>query len=93
MTSDALAKVLSGLFVLVVLTPSVFAQTETGQITGTIKDPAGASVPHAIVKVTSVGTGMERSATTSNDGTYAVTNLLPGEYTVTVSAPGVLPAE
>src|SRR5579884_1216103 len=65
-----------------------FAQTETGQIAGTISDPTGAAVAGAVIKVSSPATGTSRTATSSGDGTYAITDLLPGEYDVLVTAQG-----
>ena len=78
------------LFVLALfaLTTVVYAQTETGQITGTVLDPSGAAVPNAAITVKSVTTGSVRETTTSMAGAYTVTNLLPGVYTVTVNASG-----
>lgn len=64
------------------------AQTETGQIIGTVTDPTKALVPNAKVTVKSVSTEAVRSTTTSGVGTYTVTNLQPGLYDVTVEAPG-----
>ena len=78
----------SALFVLVMLSGAAFAQTETGQIIGEVKDPNGALVAGAAVSVKSVETGVERTATTQEDGTYVVTNLQPGLYDVTVNATG-----
>ncbi|MBS1875947.1 MAG: TonB-dependent receptor [Acidobacteria bacterium] len=69
------------------------AQTETGQITGAVTDASGAAIPAAHVAVRSVGTGSVRNANTSADGTYTITNLLPGEYTVTVTMTGFATAE
>lgn len=66
----------------------IWSQTETGQITGTVTDPAGAIVPNANVKVVSTATDAARTTTTSGAGDFAVGNLLPGEYSVTVTAPG-----
>ena len=63
-----------------------FAQTETGQITGTVMDQTGAAIPTATVTVRGLATGVVRTATTGDTGIYNVTNLLPGEYTVTASA-------
>jgi outer membrane receptor protein involved in Fe transport len=65
-----------------------FAQTETGQITGTISDPSGAVVPNTQVTLTNVGTGQARTATSSGSGQYAFTNLQPGVYEVSVEAQG-----
>jgi hypothetical protein len=76
-----------GLALGLVLLPA-WAQTETGQITGTVTDPTRAAVAQAPVTVTSTGTGVSRSVRTSIDGTYSVTNLLPGQYIVAVSAEG-----
>ena len=71
----------------------LLAQTETGQITGTVTDPSGAAIPNAQVSVRSVGTSAVRSVTTSADGAYNVTNLLPGEYTISVSVVGFTKTE
>jgi outer membrane receptor protein involved in Fe transport len=66
----------------------IFAQTETGQIGGSVSDPAGAAIPGASIQVKSIHTGAERSTASTGAGDYAVTNLLPDSYEVTVSAPG-----
>ena len=75
-------------FTLFALTTVLNAQTETGQITGTVLDPSGAAVPNAAITVKSVTTGSVRETTTSMSGGYTVTNLLPGVYSVTVNASG-----
>ena len=71
---------------------NVAAQTETGQITGSVKDPNGAVIPGATVSVKSVETGAERTATSNGEGSYTVTNLQPGLYDVTVQAQSFAPA-
>src|SRR5438552_8305168 len=76
------------IFALVGLAHEGFSQTETGQITGTVFDPTGAVIPNAKVAVKSVATGLERQTMSTSAGTYAVTNLQPGRYTVTAEAPG-----
>ena len=67
---------------------SIHAQTETGQINGRVIDPNGALVPNASVMIRSVDTGIETTATTGSEGTYAVANLKPGLYDVTVNTSG-----
>lgn len=62
------------------------AQTETGQITGKVTDPTGASVPGATVNVKSVDTGRVITATSTDEGLYTVAALQPGLYDVTVQA-------
>jgi outer membrane receptor protein involved in Fe transport len=66
-----------------------FAQTETGAITGTITDPTGAVIPKATVTAREVATGAVRTTTSDASGVYAMTNLLPSVYEVTVEAPGM----
>ncbi len=65
-----------------------FGQAETGSVTGTVKDATGAVVPHAQVTVTSVGTSATRTATTSDTGSYTITNLEPGLYELKVAGQG-----
>ena len=87
-----LAKIL-GPMLLLAASGHLLGQTETGQITGTVTDPTGATIPNAKVIVRSVGTSATRNTTTSSEGTYNVTSLLPSDYIITVSAPGFAPNE
>jgi len=66
----------------------VFAQSDTAQISGFVKDPTGSVVPNASVTVTNEATGLERKTATNETGYYVVSNLPPGSYTVTVEATG-----
>src|ERR1700680_1444706 len=59
---------------------SLFAQTATGSILGTVKDPSGAVVPGATVIVKSVSTANTRELTTTDAGTYSAIALVPGAY-------------
>ena len=68
------------------LTATALAQTETGQITGTVFDQTGGFIPNATVTATDLATTTARSVMT-NDGIYAFSNLLPGRYEVQVTAP------
>jgi hypothetical protein len=67
-------------------TATVFAQT--AQMTGTITDQTGASVPNTTVTATNVNTGVARSSVTNASGNYLITALLPGVYRVTTQAAG-----
>jgi len=64
------------------------AQTITGSITGSVKDSSGASVAGARVKLVQAATGAEREEATNGRGDFVVSNLPPGEYTLSVSQPG-----
>ncbi len=82
---------LSALFVFAA--QSAQAQTETGQVLGTITDQNGAVIPSAKIKVTNVNTGAERSLVTDSQGNFATANLIPAIYEVTVEATGFATAK
>ncbi len=79
------------LAVTMVLQGAASAQTETGQVTGTVTDPQGAVVAGATVTVSSKDTGAMRTATTTGEGNFTVTNLKPGPYDVKVEGAGFSP--
>ena len=58
------------------------------EITGTITDPSGAMVPNAGIEVTNASTQVTNRVTTNESGYYQVQGLIPGTYTVTVTANG-----
>ena len=71
------------------MTTKVFAQTSnTGTVTGVVKDEKGGLVPGASVKLVNLGTNAERSAVTSEDGNYEITQLVPGNYRLEITAQG-----
>jgi hypothetical protein len=81
---------------LLCLTAVAFGQETTGNIEGTITDPAGNVVPGVTVTVTSRGTtagarpdatqGFNRTVTADESGFFRVLQVPPGFYTVTTSA-------
>jgi carboxypeptidase family protein len=67
------------------------AQSSTGEVRGTVTDPAGALVPSA--KVVLSGTdGASRTATTGRDGTFRIPAVPAGKYTLIVTAKGFAPS-
>lgn len=82
--------VLSAFFLIFSFTSTrVFAQTTTtGDMAGTVTDPSGAVVPDASVTIKDVGRGSSQDTKTDKDGIYRFHLLLPGPYTVNVSATG-----
>jgi len=72
---------------------TTLAQTETGQIHGTVTDQSGGSVPKAKIVIRNTSTGAERLLDSDEHGLYAATNLLPGVYAVTVEAPNLAKKE
>ena len=81
-------KLLATMFVLVAFPLLVPAQTDRGTIRGTVLDTTGAAVPGATVTATSVDTGVKSSSTSGESGTYNITSLRPGMYTVTAENRG-----
>ncbi len=67
---------------------SAKAQTFRGSILGTVTDSTGLPLTGATVAVKNKDTGLERTTLTSEDGSYAVTELPIGTYTVTISQSG-----
>src|SRR5712671_55499 len=80
---------LASLFcILVLFSAAAFAQTETGQITGTITDATGAVVVGAKVVAKSVNTGLTRETSTNSAGIYTIPSLRPDAYDVAITAVG-----
>jgi len=70
----------------------MYGQTpDTGAIAGSVSDPSGALVPRAAVVVNSQATREERDLTTDAQGSFSVPFLTPGNYDLTVRAPGFEP--
>src|SRR5260370_36812784 len=70
------------------LAASAPAQTFRGTILGTVTDQSGASVGGAKVTVRNVDTGLERESVTTDDGSYRVSELSIGNYSVTIEKAG-----
>src|SRR3989441_7684527 len=71
-----------------VISLRVRAQVSGASLSGTIADGQGAAVPIAMVSVKNVATGVSFDVTTNGVGFYTVPNLTPGDYEVSVTAPG-----
>ena len=69
------------------LSVSMFAQTVTGRLVGTISGPDGV-LPGATVVVTDDKTGKEYTVTTDSQGGFVVPQLNSGTYTVKTTANG-----
>src|SRR5439155_1538165 len=68
----------------------VFAQSQanSGNIEGRVLDPNGAAVAGATVSATNQQTGLEKSATTNDEGDFSIILLPPGVYSVRTNAGG-----
>src|SRR5690349_11538505 len=67
------------------------AQTINGSISGAVTDQNGSAISGASVKVTKVGTGATREATTNSEGIYRIVGLPVGIYAVRVEQSGFQP--
>src|SRR5438105_2229742 len=67
---------------------AAFAQGNRGSITGTVTDPASAVVADVAVKGRNIDTGALYPTVTTSTGNYTLSELPPGNYEVTFTAPG-----
>jgi outer membrane receptor protein involved in Fe transport len=66
----------------------VHGQTTFASLRGTVRDPSGAAIANATVTVMNDATQVSREARTGEAGTYAVFDLAPSIYKITIAAPG-----
>ncbi len=81
-------KILWGCGLLFLLSSFVFAQETRSTILGTVKDPTGAVVAGATVDVVNNDTNTSSKVATNDSGYFEAPYLLPGTYTITVTAAG-----
>ena len=79
---------LCGLFIAISVSTSL-SQTTNGSIQGSVVDPSGAAVSGATVTAKNMDTGLTNESKTTGAGVYALPNLPPGRYSVTVEANGM----
>ena len=65
-----------------------WAQANTAQINGNVRDASGLAVSDATVVATQTSTGATRTATSSADGSFILPDLPIGPYTLDISKPG-----
>ncbi|HEV2834221.1 MAG TPA: TonB-dependent receptor [Pyrinomonadaceae bacterium] len=82
------AYILFSVFVLLGICSVAMSQTVTTRVSGTVKDSAGATVPGAKVTLTDTSTKDQKTATTSEEGTFSIPDVRPGTYTVVVEGTG-----
>jgi Carboxypeptidase regulatory-like domain len=70
-----------------------FGQVTSGNITGSVFDQTGATVPNASIVARNQATDQETSTNSTSAGDYRFENLPVGKYTLTVNAAGFAKAE
>jgi len=77
---------------LLAFTVPMRAQVDNGSIIGIVHDASGASLRGATVVIRNVATGVTTTVKTNDDGSYQALALIPGRYSVEVTAQGFGPA-
>ena len=78
----------AALALLVAIPLAVVAQVTTATIVGTITDPGGAIMPNAQVTARNLDTGLTRTVTSGDDGSYRIEFLPVGHYALEVTTSG-----
>src|SRR4029079_18798076 len=69
----------------------VLAQVAAGELTGLVRDAAGAPVPGAEVTVANIENNRQRVFISNRDGVYTAASLAPGGYRIEVELAGFKP--
>ncbi len=70
------------------IAPGLFAQTNSGSVSGTVTDPTGAVVPGATVTIQNPVSGYAQSTQTNSSGAFQFANLPFNHYHMTAVATG-----
>ena len=84
----SVAHVFATVWFLVFIASTGRAQFTNANLRGTISDPSGAPVAGAGVVVTNADTGLQRTTTSDDTGTYSFTGLPIGQYQIAVEKAG-----
>lgn len=78
---------------LIILAATGHAQISTGSINGTVHDNSGAVIADAMVTLVNSETGVQRDTRTTDSGNYSLTEVIPGEYSLSIRKQGFSTAE
>ena len=73
--------------------PAALAQQGTSEIRGRVLDEQGAVLPGVSIVATNEDTGVFREASTGADGSYYISQIVPGRYRVLAKLEGFRPLE
>lgn len=77
------------LICLIILSPlSLWAQSDTGRVVGTVTDSSGAVVPGAAISLANTDTGITQTATGGDDGSFSFAAVTRGNYRIEASHAG-----
>src|ERR1700680_798032 len=86
--SKLFALALAALLNLAILSQPASGQQTLGSLNGTVTDVSGAVVQKAAVKIRNLGTNLEVTAESKNDGSFSAADLPIGTYEVTFTKDG-----
>src|SRR5215831_18120081 len=66
----------------------VLAQSDVAQVSGQVTDPQGLAVSNAAVTLVNLATSEKQETEVDATGRYAFTNLMPGQYQLTLQVTG-----
>src|SRR5215471_13978849 len=66
----------------------LFGQITTTAIHGIVRDPSGAVIPNATIKLKDTATGIEKNTTSGSEGVFAFPNVVAGSYQLSATANG-----
>ena len=78
-------RILCAVACFILLISAAMAQSDRGNITGTITDPTGAMIPNASIEAKNTQTGVAYQAASSETGNYTLAQLPVGMYQLTVN--------
>src|SRR5437870_8857850 len=82
-------RVFAGLvFLLLVLSTHIFAQTSNATLGGTVSDASGALIPGVTITATNTGTGIVTTLISNESGAYQFASLQTGTYKVSADLSG-----
>ena len=80
--------VLSCCLLMAAIATDIQAQVSSARLEGVVQDESGAVVPKAAITAVNTRTRVTAQTVTGGEGLYVFPSLLPGQYTVSVEAPG-----
>lgn len=73
---------------LILIASQTYAQNITGSMSGRVLDGTGASIVNATVTMSELSRGVTATVKSGADGNFTFAGLLPGNYSMTIEAPG-----
>src|SRR5262245_14513331 len=71
----------------------LYGQSASGEVNGTVTDPAGAAIPGAAVVLRNTATNIETTSGTNASGLFTFVNVQPGLYTLAIKTTGFKSAQ